>query len=477
MSITFTDEQLKTVSKIVLSTPTEITALGEQKVSVLVGKADALSKDNANKIFYQNYKTIIEAYYDEIKNINGTTYVKYLDSYLEDSAQQKEGNVHYPSSPVWMGFSPKSVNANMGLPTTVNADRETVRLTNIPVAISQLKTGFTDGAQTSTSTAIYTVGNTYIETAITGYVVGKRIVVTDNTRSMLATITGTATTPTARLLITVNVAPSANISSGASIKAFHPGFTNTERETGTTIYPEILSYWRGLIDPEVTALKAFLNSELTALNANIAVGSESTQVNTAKTKVNSAISTITTWQGKPVTGVGTSRYGDTSLSPLSTMVTTRTSESTARATEITTALGSVTQSSDGSYSGTNNWYKFFQWIDFRISKSTGTLFSYYNFDLIIRFIDDKILKANQKKTEYDSYMIVKKIVLAPDGTNVIKVEETTSLSVGNTVKVCDDSDLAITTATISGISGQLITLSVPISGYALDKSARLIRLI
>lgn len=477
MSISFTDDDLRTTSKIILSTPAEITSLEDQKVNVLSGKADALVKDNANKTFYQNYKTIIEAYFDEVKNISGITYSKYLDSYLTDSAQQVNGNIHYPSSPIWINFSPKSVNANVGLPTTTGSDHEDYRIVQLPIAISQLKTGFSDGAQSSVSTASYVVNQAYIEVVITGFTIGNRISVTDGTRSMLATITGTASTPTPRLLITVVVPPLANINSGATIKNSHSGFTNTQRETGVTTYPEIFTYWKGIVDGHVTAWKAFLNSQLTALNLNTAVGTEATAISSAITKVQGAIGSITTWQSAPSTGVGTGRYGDTVFAPLQTRVSTRLTETTAREGAITSALGAITQNADGTFSGTNNFYKFFQWIDFRISKSVGSLFAYYNFDMIIKFIDDKILKANAKKAEYDSYMIVKKIVTTPDGTNIIKVENTTSLSSTNIVKICDDTATAITTATIISINGQFITLSSPISGYVLDQSARLVRLL
>jgi len=477
MSISFSDDDLRATSKIILSTPAEITSLNDQKANVLLGKADALTKDNANKTFYQNYKTIIEAYFDEIKNISGITYTKYQDSYLDDSAKVASGNIHYPSSPIWVNFSPKSVNANVGLPTTNASDHEDYRLAQLPIAISQLKTGFTDGAQSSTSTASYAIGGTFIEVPITGFVIGNRISVTDGSRSMLATITGTASTPTPRLLITVQVAPSATINSGATVRNFHSGFTNTQRESGVTTYPEIFTYWKGLIDGHVTNWNTFLGAQLTALNLNVAVGSEATDIASAITKVNSALSVISTWQSAPSTGTGVGRYGDATLSPLESKISARLTEATAREAAIVTALGSVAQNADGTFSGTNNFYKFFQWIDFRISKSVGTLFSYYNFDMIIKFIDDKIVKANAKKAEYDSYMIVKKIVVTPDGTNVIKVEDTVGLSLTNIVKILDDTTTPITTATIIGISGQFITLSSPISGYVLDQSARLVRLL
>ena len=477
MSITFTDVELRTTSKIILSTPIEIASLNAQKVNVLVGKADALLKDNANIPFYENYKSILEAYYDESVGLNGTTYTKYLDSQLEDAARLKEGNVHYPTSPAWIRMSPKTNDANVGLPTSINPVNELADMPIITTSISQLVSGFNDGPTTSVTTAIYPIAQTYIETLTAGYMVGNRIVVSDGVHSMLAVITGTALLPTPRLLITVTTPPTLALGIGAVIAENFSGFTNAERESGISAYPEIYSGLTALIDANVIPWKTSLESELVALNLNTDIGTQATEIATAKVNVQDAIDIITTWQAAPATGVGVGRFGDTVLTPLENKIASRPAEVSGRIAEITTAIGTLSQDVEGAFTGTGNVFSFFKWIDFRISKSSGTLFSYYNFDLIITFIDDKIVKANSKSSEYALYMVVKKLSLAPDGTNTIKVTDTTGLAISDTVKIMDDTLLAITTATISGISGQFVTLSVPISGYALDKYARLVKLL
>jgi hypothetical protein len=483
MAISFSDEELKTTSKVILFTPIEIASLNDQKANALLGQADMLKKDDANKPFYNNYKNILTKYFDELKNINGESRPAYTDALLEDAAQLKDGNVHYPTtSPVWAGLSPKSVNQNLGLPVTNLTDFEIQRLTNTTTSISQLKSGFTDGTTSTTSTAAYSGGTSLSVTGGT-FVANQRIVVFAGGRSALLKVTAVTVIPpvppatgSTNLTVTVLAAPAATISTGATVRNYFSGFTNTERESGTSSLPEVQAYYQNNILAEVTAWKGFLNAQLSALNANDAVGTEATQNSTAKSNVQNALSAISAWESAPATGAGTGKYGNTVLAPLENKVTDRTSQAPARATEINSSLGALAQSPDGSFTGSGNIYKLFQWIDLRISKSSGTLFSYYNFNLITGFIDDKILKANTKKAEYDQFMIVKKIVAEPNGSNTIKLDNATGLSLGNAVKIMDDV-LPITNATVSGISGQFVTLSVPISGYALDKFARLVKLL
>jgi hypothetical protein len=486
MSISFTNEDLKTISKIILFTPIEIASLEDQKSKVLVGQADMQKKDEANKVFYDNYKGILKAYYDERKALDGLTYTEYQDSQLDNSAKLREGNVHYPVDPVWFNFSPKVVGTNTGLPISNQSVYEINKLPNLTVAISQLKTGFTDGSTTTTLRSAYSGGTTVSVNGGT-FAVGQRVVVHGGGFSALlkvVLITNVPASPgpppvpsSVNLTVQVLAATDGTIPTGSTVRNFFEGFPNTEREGSPTLYDEILFYYRSILDSEVGIWKTYVNSQKNALDNNDAVGAEASEVSTAKTNVQNTLDVIQTWESNPVVGVGVSRFGNTKLSPLESKITERTSQAPARVSQIVTALGSLTQSGDGAFDGSGNWFKFFQWIDFRISKSSGTLFSYYNFDLIVKFVEDKTQKAIDKKAEYDQYMIVKKITKAPDGTNVIELENVSGLSNGNSVQIMDDTELAITNATISGISGQLVTLSVPISGYALDKFARLVKIL
>jgi hypothetical protein len=216
---------------------------------------------------------------------------------------------------------------------------------------------------------------------------------------------------------------------------------------------------------------------MTPLNTIDAGGAENTQRDAEKNSITTAKSAIDTWQAAPATGAGVGRYGDTALAPLEAQVTARTAAAPARIAEITNALGSVTQAPNGDFSGAGHYFSLFKWIDIRATKAGGTLFSFYNFDLIVVFIDAKIVTATNQKAEYDSKMVVKKLTEDPDGTAFIKVDDTAGLSISDAVKIVDDSATPILSTTIVGISGLTIELAAPVSGFLVDQRARLVKLL
>lgn len=482
MGLTFTDDQLRSVSGEALAIPALIIALQNQKTSVITGKADAQTKDQGNAAFFDFFKATIDAYHDEKKHKDGVAKTPYLFQTLDDSAAQRPGNLHYPTSPIWAQMKPKIHDSVSGLPTSPFTPYEIAQHPIITAAIALLKTGFTDGAVDTMLTTAYVMG-TDIEVDDAGIAVGNRIVIDQAGVSLYATVLAVkppSTTGAADLELDVVVPPAGVLGIGATVRNFSPGFTNVERESGITTYaPEVMAYFEAQLLSTVGIWETTLDGQMTALNLLDAGGAENTQRDAEKTSITNAKTAIDTWQSAPATGVGTGRYGDTALAPVEAQVTARTSAAPARITEIGTALGSVSQTPDGEFSGTGHYFSLFKWVDIRASKAGGTLFAYYNFDLILKYIDAKIATAIGQKAEYDAKMSVKKLTEDSDGTAFVKVDDATGLGVSDAIQIVhDDPTPAVFSATILSIASLVIELSANVpAGFLVDKRARLIKLL
>lgn len=478
MGLSFTDDQLRAVSGEALAIPALIVALNAQKTSVIAGKAEALEKDNGNAAFFDFFKSTIDAYHTELKNINGFARASYLFQTLDDGAAQRAGNLLYPTSPPWVNFKPKIIGANNGTPITPFTPDEIAALFPVTGRIANLKTGFTDGAIETQLTTAYVMG-TDIEVDDAGIAVGHKIVIDDAGVSLIAEVTAVkppTTTGAADLELTVLSNPSVTLGIGARVRNYHPGFSNAEREGTSTPYaPEVLTYWETQLDSEVGVWETTLTGQAAALATLDPGGAETTAKNSALTSVNNVKTSIDTWQAAPATGAGVGRYGDTVLAPLETQVTNRNADAPARATAIVGYLGSVSQDPDGEFTGSGHYHSLFKWIDIRASKAGGSLFTYYNFDLVLVFIDKKIATANNQKAEYDAKLLVKALTEDANGTAFIKLPDVTGLSIGNAVKIVDDSPTAILSTTITGISGLIVELAAPASGFLVDQRARLVK--
>jgi hypothetical protein len=483
--ISFTDMELRTTSGVILETPQELAQTIANKAAAIVGKADALVKDQANEVFYSSALAIVDQYHAELEALNGSQRTTYDDADLQSGGALAAGNPHFPESPIWVKFPPKMIASQNGNPSASLSDHEIFRLGELNEAIDLMKNGFTDGAISTTLTAPYSGGPT-LEIMSGAFVTGDRIVVYGSGFSALLEVVSVTVVPPVVLPLplpgytgvtcTVLAAPNGTIPIGGVVQNFFAGFNNTQRESGVSIYDEVFEYFKTLIIQEKDALDLFLSDQKAALLLNEAVGAEGTANTTAQTDVDTAQNSITTWEGLAETGAG-SKYGDTGIANLDSVITNRSSQAPARATAIGTYLGSVSQAGDGAYSGSGQYNTLSTWINLRINKSAGSLRIWYDFDLIISFIDAQIAIITQKKLEYDAYMIVKRIVSNPNGTAVIGLEDVASLVIGDSIKIIDDTQPSMV-ALINNIVGNIVTLDTIVPAtYTIANNARLIKLL
>lgn len=477
MALSFNDDQIRSISGEALTVPALIVALNNQKATVVQGKADALKSDTGNGAFFDFFRNTIAQYHAEKKYKDGIVKTDYTFAMLDNGAAQRPGNIHFPTDPVWAGLPPKVSDANSGLPTSNLTPYEIASLPPVTARILTLRTGFADGAISSTLVGGYTPG-TDVEVNSTAFAVDQFVIIDKLNVSLLAKIVAVkppSTTGDKDLELEIIVPPAGAIGSGARIRNFHPGFTNDEREGTLTPYaPEYLAYLSGLLDSAVGVWLSTVTPQLAALAALDPGGVENAQRDIENGYVTAAKEAIEAWQAAPATGAGVGRYGDSALSPLEQKVTDRTSQAPARVTAINGYLGSVTQDPDGTFTGAGHYLSLFKWVDIRASKAGGTLFTFYNFDMIFKFIDQKIVTANARKSEYDNKILVTKLTEDSQGS-VVKVQDSTGLGITDQVRILDDSMTPIVTASIISITGLEVALDADVSGFLLDKSARLVK--
>lgn len=428
----FNDTQMRKITSDILLTTTPPTpsylnlyTIALNNITAVQGqKAAALIVDDANSIFYDNYKDIISSYSDERKYIDGSYYTAYSNSDLLDAAQQVNNCAHFPTSPIWVNLQPKVLSSNNGSPLLSFGTIESGSYNAFLSADNVLKSGFNSpfGNQTTASTGAITGGPVYLVPVTggtgTSFTTGDIIFIYLSNVSLLGIITGTTANDISFTLL-VTPTSMATLSTGSTVKNFSSGFSNSDREGTTTSYaPEVMAYYKSFIDPHAVSWKTSLNNQLAALNSNSATGTDNTNNQTAITNINNAITDINTWQAAPNTGVGTGRYGNTLLATLESLRTSRITQNSTRVTQITTALGSVSQLPDGTYSGTGYFYNLFYWIDIRVNR-TGTLTQYYGYDLTILALQQKYDLLVGQMSIYNTYFLVSALYSSAQQSQVV----------------------------------------------------------
>lgn len=477
MSIIFDDSELRTASKEFVEIPGRVDILDQQDAQTDQAQADALAQDEANIVFYDNYLNIINRYHEELQNLNGTVKTNYNTTDLINAAKIAPGNIHFIISPPWINFSPKIHNSNLGIPTSYTPANEIDSQAAVQAAKDQLLSGYSDGATTSTLNTAYAAGEFEVDTG-TGPAVGNRVLINN---SIYGIVTSVAVGVPTMMddTITINEIVSGSAGMGTTCKNFDPGFTNDEREgTIPSHAPGYQSYLQGILDTQVSNIEVYLQAQKVALLANDAVNPDESEIDQAKLDVQAAIDAIDAFQAAPGSGAGVGRFGDTIIVPLQSMLTTRAIQVPARALQISTRLGSVSQAGDGAFTGSGQYFNLFKWVDLRLSKSGGSLTKYYSFDLIKNFISSTQGTLNNKQSEYGLVILAVILTADADGTKFITVGSVTGWNIGDSVFLLDD-DVGITTlpTTIVGISGLVIELASNASLFTANKVARLVKYI
>ena len=467
--LAFTDDQIKSMTKDALLLPFVIndTATGyvAQKALLFGAIAGLETTDNGIKVFSDFYETVQQKYHQELSLLNNSQRTTYSDADLV--AGGKSTGPHFPAGG-WNNFTPKIINSVTGLPvTTLTNNLEGFHSDKVTMLVGLLKNGFNDGAF---SMSINISGNYFSSTTGLGSLAAnQRIIVTSGSNIFLAKVTGvssstvsvgeppvstTTTTATFELIYGTLFSGSANAQTSSV------AFSDSQRNGSVTTAPNttLYNFLINGIDALMIPWKQYITDMKAVIDANFDLQPRKAHNTAASAACETALTTITTWQAKPLSTTG-GRFTNTHIAPIEALPTTRTSYTSARITEIVSDVGTVVQAADGTFTAIGAYGELFKNIDMRIARGAGSLAAVNNASLGVNLIDKKIATANDQLTQYNNTFAITKISADTImGQIDFTVESATGFSVSDSVKVMDNNG-SVYTRTISLITGNVIRVN------------------
>ena len=446
--------------------PLKVQSALATQAQVDVVKTDLQNKDNSLKIFFDKYNDLANIYQTERRWVDGTTYAAVTNSDLEDAAQKKVGNKFYPTDGSWANFQPKKHASAEGLPTSNSSNDELEIFTNsletggLTPLLNFLLNGQISAVADDTLGAAYTPGSGTMTVTAGGQTPGSLLLVEGGGFSGLFLVL-TAVGPL--LTVTEVIAPDGTLPiTTSNVIENITAFTNNERNTLiSSLYQNVLTELTNLIIASVSTWETAVNNQLTQLNLNTDSRSpQVTEIANAITDINNTKSIIDIWQALPNTGtLGTdSKFVNVNITPLQNEVTARTSFSTTRNAQITTALGSIAQAGDGSFTGVGIYFLRFTQINLRINLVGGPLTEYYEKNLAVSALTEIASTAVATSVTYNTELRMEPLTASAAGTNIVSVASITGLAVTNSIYIVADS-LSELSGTITAINGLNITVS------------------
>jgi hypothetical protein len=481
MALNFTEAQLREMTGRLINADDAIKAQNEQGNKAAKNKQDYKDLDDQEKVYFDNWLSIVEHFQEELKLLNGSQRTLYPVSAVDPSAKLSPGNPHFTN---WAGYKPKALDSNNGNPiVTYTGKYESERITRLLEWIGYIINGFTGPAVSGTGTN-YVAGSFQVDGAAT-LPTGIPILLYQANAAVWGICTGSASTtipanppsvPVAitTTAVTLTVLETLGTLSGSFSYTFsRSGFNNATRLSSSN--DGFLLLCKQILLSASNDLLAVLTSELTHINANDSKSDAST-ITAAKNATTSFKTSVQNW----VNLVGETRYGDSNILPYQTLLTNRKNTYIpARVAEIIASLGVVTQTPDGNFTGNGRYNDLFNSLVFRIHKITGHLRNYYHQDLAVVAAQEQAGVRTAELTRDKDFALVKVLTQEPDNTNKIVVKDLTKLAVGDAVKVMDNVRTGILDYTIAEIvqPNTLVLSDVVPATYTVANQARLVKLL
>lgn len=420
-------------------------------------------QDQAARVYIPYNNAHIERitpYETEHRWLDGTTYTTITNDQIE-TVDILTGHSLYFFPIYWVfGKAQLSANAN-GNPktTTINSESYALNTTlennGLIALMTLLQNGQSSSVVADALNTSYSPGATTIQVNNTGHTNGNLLYIAGSGTSALVRITNVATTT---LTITEIIAPANTINAiSSSVVENIVGFTNAERNTLiSSTYQRILTELTNRIITSAGVWNIALNNQLAQLNVNV---DAEAQITTAKTNVNNAQTDYNTWLA--LTSTGTSgKFVGISLNNLASAYNTKYSLLASRVSQITTALGFVSQDILGNYSGTGLYLQRFKCLNFIINRSDGPLFAVEGIKKAQTMFEEKISNVTDKLATFSNFVRYGMATADPT-TDSIVINNVSSFSVADVVFLVGD-DLPSIPAIILSISGPNVTLSITI---------------
>jgi hypothetical protein len=444
--------------------------MADDKAAIPNIQAEIIKKDDQTSRIYILYNNAhverVTPYETEHRWIDGTTYTTITKSQIETFGSDGRATYFFPTP--WQKSNPQLTDNGNGNPRTSNGNSESFLLNTslenqgLVTTINVLRNGISGaGGVALTQNPVHDIP--------AGVVFGLQLDVTSttnfNTNDLVFINKGSSsgiylvTAVSASHLTIDSIIPSSIgfTGIGSTIRNSVVGFTNSERNTLiSATYQEILTQLTNRIKTTAALWDTALLNQLNQLNINIDAAA---QITAAKTAVTTARTAYSTWFALLDTGA-TGKFVDTSLNNLATAYNTRNSGFAARISQITTALGSVSQSSEGVYSGSGNYLQRFKCLSFLNNTSNGPLYQVNGLKTAKTQFEDRVKSTADKLATFSNLVRYGAGTKDPVG-NTLEIDGVSQFAVSDAV-ILTANDLASITCTITGISGKIVTLSATI---------------
>lgn len=427
--------------------------------------------EQANRIYILYNDAQLERvtpYETEHRWLDGTTYATITQSQIETFSTDTGKNTYFfPIS--WTKANAQLQPNGNGNTKTTSSNSESGQLNSsvegggIIAQIGLLRNGQSSGASAQSLSVAYSPGATTLTFSLShGFTTGRYLYVSGSGTSALVKITGTTS-------LTVNIQeiiqPAGTISSGTAVENI-PGFSNSERQTLTSAsYQRILTQLTNNIDSAASLYNTALTNQLIQLNINI---DQPSQITAAKNSITPAQTAYTTWSGLPSTGIG-GRWTDTPLNNFATSYNSRNSGIASRVSQITTALGVVSQNPEGEYSGEGLYLQRYKCMNFLINTANGPLQQVNGLKNAKSSFEQKVVNTADKLATFSNLVRYAAFTKDPAG-NSVEVDGASQFAMSDSV-LLSGTDLPSIECTISSVSGKIIVLSITIPP-AYNKAAK-----
>lgn len=479
MALTFTDNQIRELTGQVINSDLKIADLQQEKTKIAKIKSDYLSLDNQEKVFTDHWMSCIAKFHAELKHINSTDKTNYVgQSVVESSAKLEPTSLHFPTG--YLNFKPKLGLSNVGLPQTVLTDpNEIINLNYCLDWTNRIVNGFT--GQNISGTGIYTTGQITITGTIVGTPTAGEYITAYNSGAGIWGTVASYSSVTSGVLpdtvittqtIVINILNSyGSLSGTVSWDLSKAGYSEAVRISTST--DGFLLLCKNMIDTYKANVKTYVTNENAELSANDSK-EDKVQIDTANNSNTTFISNLDSWSAN----TGQLRFNNANLNLLNGYLNTRSSYLPTRITQITTSLGSISQVTNGDFTGSGRYFDLFNSIMLRTHKTTGHLRNYYQQGLLGQNTDEKIYIATTQANRDKSLATVRLLSQEPTNTPIIELKDISNLSVNDSVNIMDNAYTVVNKYTVTEIilPNKVRLSDVVPSMYKMDSQARLVKM-
>lgn len=498
MSISFTPEQRKAITRRRLNITTENAAFATTGASFDDQAKKLLEVDNGNAGFYNFYDNQVKQYEAEGRAINGTISDAYLNSDIQAAAENPTIPPFFPvvlpvaytrmipliqdgtftNNKVKGWFYPTGLDASYEFNILQNAN-PALGILNLINLLNVGISGSASGMATGSLPAGTVAGYVLLASSTAGFAAGNVAFIGNAGGSGYYRIDSIATNVSFTI---TSIIPSASGTGAPNLTTSYT-FSSGERQSLTSSnFPELLNTIASSLFTQVANWETKVNSQLAALNLNDdGRSAQKTQKDAAKVDNNAAKGTIDAWQALPATGV-TGRSTSGSVAPILSRANLRLVYGAARITQIEVALGTtganaIIQSGEtfSSPDKTNVYYQRYKWLNARINRASGSFRRYY-IALSSKNYTTQLAADNMAVAEgYDEFFVVKRITFI-DTTPIVMLDNLVGISAGDTVKIVSETQPEIQRVVIRLLgTNQLQLDSLIPNTYITDDIARLFK--